>query len=140
MSLAGERVEHEGIVGEVTSDTIVVKIVSTSACASCQVKGSCSMSESEDKIVKVPNTGQAFFVGERVNLVMSSKTGLKSVLIAYVFPVVLLLASLLFFSQLGWSEAVSALLTIFLIALYYIFLYLMKRVLEKKFVVQIEKF
>jgi len=138
MSLAGERIEHEGVVVKITTDTIFVNIESTSACSTCQAQGSCAVSEREDKLMELPNSGLPLSIGEKVNLIISSNSALKSVFWAYVMPVILLLVGLATLTS-SFSEGVSALMTLLLIGIYYLILFLFRRSLERKFQIVIEK-
>ena len=47
----GEIVSHEGIVTNIKGDDVEVKILSKSACASCNIKTACNMSEMQEKII-----------------------------------------------------------------------------------------
>ena len=140
MSKQNSRIQHVGIVEDVTETSICVSIVSTSACSSCHAKGGCSMSEQVEKKVRIPNTGIPVTKGETVNVVMSTSTGFKSVFLAYILPIVLLILSVAVFTSLSLSEGVSALLTLVVIAIYYGVLFLLRKVLESKFEMRIEKF
>ena len=48
------RISHEGIVTKIDGENIEVKILSKSACASCNIKGACNMSEMQEKIISIP--------------------------------------------------------------------------------------
>jgi len=139
MSQLSSRIEHEGVIEEVTLSSICVSIVSTSACETCHAKGSCAMSERTEKKVYTPNTGVEFTVGEHVKVVMSSKTGFQSVLLAYIFPLILLLSTIYIFLSVGFSEGLSAILGLLAMGLYYTLLYLIRRTLAQKLEVRIEK-
>ena len=47
-----ERVSHDGIIIGINDDEVEVKILSKSACASCNIKGACNMSEMKEKIIE----------------------------------------------------------------------------------------
>ncbi|GAO30252.1 hypothetical protein JCM15548_12511 [Geofilum rubicundum JCM 15548] len=66
-----QKIEHQGIVDEVTDKGIKVKIISLSACASCHAKGACSVSDMEEKEVNVAPSGN-FQPGDQVMVVGSS--------------------------------------------------------------------
>ena len=98
------------------------------------------MSEQVEKKVRIPNTGIPVTKGETVHVVMSTSTGFKSVFLAYILPIVLLILGVAVFTSLSLSEGVSALLTLVVIAIYYGVLFLLRKVLESKFEMRIEKF
>jgi sigma-E factor negative regulatory protein RseC len=76
-------VAHEGVIEKITPETIVVRFVAYSACAACHVKGLCSVSDSEEKIVDVKNPGTGFSIGEPVEVLLAQKQGFKAAVRGY---------------------------------------------------------
>lgn len=70
------NIKHCGVVDKVLDGCIKVRIVQSSACASCKVASHCNASENKEKIVDVydDNTSQ-FVVGDNVIIIASQKTG-----------------------------------------------------------------
>ncbi|MBP6977753.1 MAG: SoxR reducing system RseC family protein [Bacteroidales bacterium] len=125
---------HEGTIEKVDDQSVYVKIQSASACSSCQIKGACNLAESRDKIVEVNRAvGEAYSVGEKVDLVMEQSSGTRAVILAYLIPFVLVLLSLVILLSAGVKEGISALLSIFLLIPYYLLLYSFRDKLKKKF-------
>ena len=59
-------IKHSGLVSKVSQDSLLVEIVSKSACAACHAKGICGASESESKVIEVKREDDgAFKIGER---------------------------------------------------------------------------
>ena len=50
-------IKHQGIVENISGSHLQVRIVQTSACASCSIKGHCSSSDTKEKIIDVTNDG-----------------------------------------------------------------------------------
>jgi len=48
-----EQIEHKGIIKDIIGRKLDVSIIPESACAKCSVKGSCSVSEEDEKIIAV---------------------------------------------------------------------------------------
>ena len=63
-----------------------VRFTTFSACASCQSKAGCGMSESQERVMDIPVEAENYHVGEMVEVVMQRNLGLKATLIAYVLP------------------------------------------------------
>ncbi len=79
-------VTHPGIVKKVESNRIEIAIMVTSACASCEIKGACSVSDVEEKSVIVDiNNNEQYKVGQNVTIEMSQSLGTWAVLLGYVF-------------------------------------------------------
>ena len=47
-------IKHQGIVENINSSHIKVRIVQTSACAACSAKGHCASADTKEKIIDVP--------------------------------------------------------------------------------------
>lgn len=133
------KVSHIGIVEAKTSEGTVVKIANESACASCQVKSFCSLSESKSKEIVIPGERQDINVGEQVSVVMQVTHGLTAVLWAYVFPLVVLIIILLLLPDNQVPEPWSALGAIVAIMLYYCVLWVFRKRFKKKYIFEMEK-
>lgn len=126
-------IKHSGIVESVEDGCVKVKIVQTSACSSCKIAGHCSASESKDKIVEVyDKTLDGLKVGESVVVIASQRTGMLSVLLSSVIPLVILVAVLFFMIPLTENEVLSALTSIGALIPYYLVLYLMRDKIRSK--------
>ena len=141
--MAKERIEHEGRVIAVDKDYISVEIVNKSACASCHAKGVCGASDEAVKVIEVAQSfatlADDYQVGETVNVVMSSAMGTQAIWIAYVIPLIVLMASILVFSLCGAPELWMGLGSLGVVALYYLGVYLMRNRISKIFIFSIEK-
>ena len=138
-----ERIEHEGIVREISEDFITVEIVNKSACAACHAKGVCVAGEEEIRYVDVPysisSLVEDFKVGDKVNLVLNQSLGVQAVFISYAIPLVILILLLLILSNTGLNELMVGLLSLAGVAVYYLFVFLFRDRLERIFTFSIEK-
>ena len=137
-----DRVEHDGVVAEISESSISVEIVSKSACASCHAKSVCAVGDSVVKIIEVPLTIGTMAadckVGDRVKVILDSSLGVNAVWIAYVAPLALLLASILVFSSIGMRDLYTGLLSVGVVALYYVILSFFRNRLSRIFTFSIE--
>ena len=137
--MSEETISHEGIVTKITDDMLEIKITAMSACAACHAKSACSLGDKQEKILTVPRpVGQEFHLFQKVNVVMSVGQGNKAALLAYLVPILLLLAVLVVCLGLGLSEGLSALLGIAALIPYYAVLYLMRDKIKRQFEYHIE--
>lgn len=136
-----DTAEHKGIVTEVTDDIVRVKIESMSACAACHAKTMCSLSDKTDKFIDVKRSKlhKEYHVGDEVTVSASSGKGLLAVVFGYVIPAIVAIAAIAICMALGANELVSSLVAIALVAVYYFVLYLLRDILNKKFVFTIEE-
>ena len=134
-----ETISHEGVVTKITDDELEIKIVSQSACAACHAKSACGMGEQAEKILTVPRPkDQDFSLMQKVNVTMAIGQGNKAAVLAYLIPIVLLLAVLFICLGVGLNEGLSALISIVVLIPYYTILYLQRDKLRKRFEYRIE--
>ena len=134
-----ETISHEGIVTKITDDELEIKIVSQSACAASHAKSACGMGEQAEKILTVPRPkDQDFSLMQKVNVTMAIGQGNKAAVLAYLIPIVLLLAVLFICLGVGLNEGLSALISIVVLIPYYTILYLQRDKLRKRFEYRIE--
>ena len=85
------------------------------------------------------NDGQGYRVGEQIQLVMRRSAGLKAVVIAYLVPVVLVVAALLIFQATPMSDTTAALLTLGILVLYFVIIRLLRGRINNQLTIEIEK-
>ncbi|MDE7374115.1 MAG: SoxR reducing system RseC family protein [Odoribacter sp.] len=134
-----ERVQHEGVVKSISDKTLEVLIVSHSACSGCHAKGACGMDKATQKIITVPLPEGEFHVGDKVTVYASLGNAFYSVLLAYVVPSVLVIASIFFLEMSGSNELTAAVYSLLLLVLYFGFLYLLRHKISKKITFTTEK-
>jgi sigma-E factor negative regulatory protein RseC len=134
-----ETISHEGVVTKITDEELEIKILAQSACAACHAKSACGMGEQAEKILTVPRPkDRNFEINQKVNVRMAIGQGNKAAILAYLIPIVLLLAVLFVCLALGMNEGLAALISIVALVPYYIVLYLKRDQLKKRFEYTIE--
>lgn len=127
-------IRHKGTVESINGSLVKVKILQTSACASCSVKGYCGSADSKEKIVDVYEPGNSYKPGDEVMIYGATSMGMKAVLIAFVVPFVLLLIALFLTMYLsGNNELLSAVFSLLILIPYYIILYFFRNKIKKNF-------
>ena len=85
-------IKHDGIVIAVNGDgTVLVRIVQTSAFASCKAKAMCASAESKEKEILAIGDG-LLAIGDEAEVVVQQKMGWKAVLLAYMLPFVVMMS------------------------------------------------
>lgn len=134
-----ETVSHEGIVTKIGDDTLEIKIIALSACAACHAKSACTMSDQTEKVLIVPRPqGQEFQLFQKVNVIMSVNQGNKAAILAYLIPILVLLAVLFICLGVGLNDGLSALIAIVALIPYYLILYLKRDKIKRQFEYRIE--
>ena len=128
MNRINNKITHEGVVDEIDGDCIRVKIVQTSACASCKVSSHCNASESKEKLIEVSGVPDAsvYHVGDAVVVSASADAAHRAVWIGFGIPLALMMVVLGLVSQLVGDEGICALAALASIIPYYFFVYLMR--------------
>ena len=135
-----EKVSHRGRIVQVTPDLTTVEIISSSACSSCHATGICGMSEYTKKAVEVPTRAwDGYRPGDEVNVVLRASMGHKAVWLAYVVPLLVMMAVLMAMLGLGAGELAAGLGAIGGVALYYLFLWLFRDKLRNEYIFTIER-
>ena len=126
---------QHGIVTEIQTDRVFVLVEQKSACASCHARGACSSFDKKNKTIEVA-TKQAsdYQKGDKVEVSISTRLGMKAVVIAFLVPFVLLVISLILcLKTFDFSEPLSCLVAIAITAIYYFILFKQKDKLSSGF-------
>lgn len=140
MSQDHNQVCSQAVVKEVQDTYIIAEIVVQSACAACHAKGACGVSERKQEKLKIdlPNP-EIFTVGEVVSVEMKQNLGMKAVVIAYLFPFIVLALGLFVTYALTKQELISVGVSFGLTAIYYFIISKLKDKFEKEFVFTVKK-
>ncbi len=129
-----ERVSHDGIITNINGDEVEVKILSKSACASCNIKGACNMSEMKEKIISVPRPkDKDLSIGQEVRVSMGLGQANKAVIFAYVIPSIILISMIFILNIFKIDEGINALISICSLVPYYLILFLFKGKIKRNF-------
>ena len=142
-------IKHDGIIIALNGDgTARVRIVQTSACATCKAKAMCASAESAEKEMTVVLLGDGqWAVGDTVEVMVQQKMGWKAVVLAYLLPFFVMLAVMFIGNGLlamgdgatgllgdeAKREAVLGTVALCAMALYYLVLGMFKDKLQKEF-------
>ena len=126
-------IQHRGVVESVSTDTVIVSVMPESACAGCHARGVCGeRGEKREIVVKTPYAKE-YAPGERVIVALEhNRMGFISVVWSYVLPLVILLSVLFGARALGANDGIAAMSSMAAISLYYVALYLMRKMFDKQ--------
>ena len=131
---------HKGTVIRSGDGLVEVEMHVLSACASCEAHEKCAFVDKAQKVVSVKTPEwKSYGVGDAVTVFIGERMGITAVLLAYLMPAVVLVASLVTTLVLGAGEGMAALLSIGITALYFVVLYLIRDRLERKFTFTLQK-
>ena len=132
-----ETIRHKGIVERIETDYCSVRILQATACSSCSARQLCRSSESKEKVIEVKGHFPTLQVGDEVTLSGSVHQGLRASFLAYLVPLILMIAVLFAATHL-WGEKMGALAPLLALALYYGVLFLFRDKLSNQFAFNIE--
>lgn len=139
LQIMTNNIKHLGIVENINGSHLKVKIVQTSACASCSAKAHCHVSESKEKTIDVYNRENIpCKIGEQVWIVGTTSMGMKAVLLAFIIPFLIILAALIAALHLTENEVVAALIALGTLIPYYLIIYMCRKRLSRSFVFTLE--
>ena len=137
--LISNSIEHWGVIKEVTPKTIKVSLLNVSGCASCHTKSTCSVSDVDNKIIDVINTGGDYTKGEKVKIAFQKSLGPLALVIGYIAPFVVLMLALLVTWTVTNNEVLAGLVSLAIAAIYYLILSLFRKKLKSTFTFRILK-
>lgn len=133
MAAKEKYLSHDGIITKITESSVFVRMIVKSACSTCDIKGSCSLSEVEEKVVEVNLKNHSYSVGQHVEIAIRSSLGYKALVLAYLIPFVVLFTSLIITNSITKNEVSSALIALLATAFYYLILFGFKNRLKKEY-------
>lgn len=129
-----QQVTHCGTVVSAAPGEVRVRILRLSGCASCAAHARCGLSEQKETVITVPtHRWRDYHEGDSVTVAVASRRGMQAVVIAYILPSLVLLAAFVVCHSCGFSEPLSALVSLGVVALYMGILYLLRRKVNRRF-------
>jgi len=129
-----DSIRHDGVISRIEGDRIFIRIISQSACVSCQAKSVCNVSDMREETIEVVHTnGRTYKVGEQVQLAMQKSLGTKAVFLGYILPCLIVLATLILMIGITGNEGLSGIVALAVLIPYYLILNLFKNRLKRTF-------
>lgn len=127
-------IKHQGIVENISGAYLQVRIVQTSACATCSIKGHCTSVDTKEKLIDITDSqASCYQVGDRVWVVGELSMGWMAVMLAFILPFLILVISLFVFMAFWKDELSASLCSLALLVPYYFLIWLNKARLGKRF-------
>jgi len=125
-------INHEGIVQKTGDKSVLISIISSSACSGCHAEGSCSMSGKEEKTIEVSGRYDVR-PGDRVTILMKESMGYAALFLGYLLLLIILIISLIFFISLNIAELTAGLSSLAVLVPYYTLLWFFRKRINEKF-------
>ncbi len=134
-----DTVEHEGIVKENTGSIVKVIIHRSSACANCEGKKGCYLSENSNKIIDVTALDSDYRSGEKVKVVLERKLAINALFYAYILPFIVVIITLFLISAMTGDERLAGIISISVLVPYFLILKAFKSKFERKYSFKLER-
>ena len=129
---------HSGKISQIKRGSVIVSLDKNVHCETCHARGACGVSDSADRQIEVADTGRTYTLNEPVEVILRKNLGHKAVFWAYVFPFILMLATLLAASSFV-REWVAGLLSILILIPYYLVVHGLKGYFKRTFDISIQR-
>lgn len=137
---SSNEISHKGRIVKIDPDYTTVEIIAEDACSACHAKAMCGLGNSKTKAVQVPTRGwDNYAEGDDVSVVLKASMGHKAVWIAYIVPLVILMAVLLCMDAAGVGELTSGLAAIAAVGVYYVVIWLLRGKLRNEYTFNIKR-
>lgn len=133
------KIGHDGIVRKVAEKAIDIVIESQSACAGCHAKSACGMADMKQKVITAELPLFPVTPGDKVTVYASLNNAIYSVGLAYVIPVLIIIAFICLLLHFGAGETVAALGALGGIIVYFTLLYLNRKRIGNRIRFTVEK-
>ncbi|MEF9923205.1 MAG: SoxR reducing system RseC family protein [Muribaculaceae bacterium] len=128
------NVEHIGKVIEVNNSTVIVSFSDEVACSSCSLSNLCKPQKKEKNSIAITTSeASSYELGEKVKVIGNVTMQKRAIFFGTALPCIILIASIFVANYYGCRQALSALIGIAILGIYYIVLYIKKDALKKKF-------
>lgn len=134
-----KNIEHIGRVKRINDDYITVSVIKNSACASCEIKSACNISEVEEKEIEVKRFGQNYDIGEQVKVYFGESLGFRALMLGYIIPFLIVIAVIIAAKILNIDDGKAGITALLTLIPYYFILYLSRNKHKKTFSFYIKK-
>ena len=132
-------IEQKGIIEEVTGNRIRVRMKLMSACENCKTKSICNIIDIQNNSIDIINKSKNYSIGDEVNIRITKSHGYKALFLGYILPFLLVLLFLIIFSGFGFNEILTGIISLSVLAIYYIILYYFRGSIRKAFIFTLRK-
>lgn len=134
------KIKHAGVVDGVEGECVRVRILQSSACSACKVAAHCNASETKEKIIDVMDADASHYQkGDQVMVVADTAVGFRASLYGYLFPLILMVVTLVGILAATHSEGLAAVSALGILVPYYVLLFLMRNKLRNRLSFTLER-
>lgn len=135
------ELQSEGVVSRVAEGVVYVRIEQKSACSGCHAQGYCASTDCKERELEVRMPSGGFAPGDAVRIYALPSMGRRAVFLSFILPLILLLVVMFVCKAdfVGFSDGLSALVSLLVVGVYYLILYFSEPKIRKTMHYTIEK-
>lgn len=135
-----KNIRHRGTVIGIAGRQLVVSLNSSTQCDGCSLSAHCHADNIrlDHVLADCPEGTASYSIGQSVVVVMNSRQGLKASMVAFAYPLLLMVVLLFGFHIAGATDAIAAAAAIAGVAIYYVALYCTGKKWQQQFHVTVE--
>ncbi len=132
-------IEQKGIIEEIAGKRIRVRMKLMSACENCRTKSICNLIDIQDNSIDIIDKNNNYSVGDEVNIRITKSLGYKALFLGYILPIILVILFLVILSGFGFNEILTGIISLSILAVYYLILYYFRDSIRKSFIFTLSK-
>lgn len=127
------KICQNGIIKAISNKEMIIKITRKDACDTCRIKEYCHPSSQQEQLIKLKcSDTRRWHAGDKVEVAISEKSLLKSVVWCYILPLILLVATIVITKMNKLSDIVSCISGIIILIMYYFGVFLSHSFFDNK--------
>jgi len=134
-----DSIEHLGVIKDITPKTVKVSLLNVSGCSTCHTKATCAVSDVDNKVIDVINTGQKIKKGETVKVAFQKSLGPLALFLGYLLPFIILMIVLIITISVTSDEVFAGVASLMSVGVYYLALTFFRNKLKSTFTFKITK-
>jgi len=134
-----DSIEHLGVIKDITPKTVKVSLLNVSGCSTCHTKATCAVSDVDNKVIDVINTGQKIKKGETVKVAFQKSLGPLALFLGYLLPFIILMIVLIISISVTSDEVFAGVASLMSVGVYYLALTFFRNKLKSTFTFKITK-
>ncbi len=123
----------------VRDNSLVVTVLTRSACSDCHAKQACSAADQKEKEINISCDSSGYVPGQIVNVTIEEAQGMKALLFGYVLPLFIMILMMVIVFTYTSDEVLAALTSLGILIPYYAGLFFFRDTFKRIFRFGIEK-
>ena len=137
--MSKDFIRHKGVIESIENHKTLVRIIQKTACSDCHAKTVCMSSDKKEKIIEIHDDSGIFVINEEVIVSAQTSMGYLAVFIAFIIPLVIVVATIFTSVKISGDEGISGLIGLSILVPYYFVLYIFRDKLKRNFIFTLSK-